>query len=115
MDIKRSSEGISKKEAFKLVHDPEVKKLKEVANQMFTLDKYILYSDINNKGEDVDLLAISTNEGVSFATNSSTFIRDFTDILDQLGEPGVEWNGVIKVVEDVSKNDRKFYQCSMVD
>ena len=115
MDIKRCSEGISKKDAYKLVHDPEVKKLKEVAGQEFTIDSYIFYSDINNKGEEVDLLAISTKEGTYFATNSLTFISDFAGILDNLGEPGDEWEGVIKIYEDKSKNDRTFYQCSMVD
>ena len=114
MDIIRATEGLSKKEIYKMVNDPSIKKIKDGANEEMTLISYVRYDDINNSGNEVQLLAINTDKGV-YATNSKTFIEDFERILDQLGEPGEEWTGVIRIIEDISKNGRTFYQCGMVD
>lgn len=114
MDIIRATEGLSKKEIYKMVNDPSIKKIKDGANEEMHLISYVRYDDINNSGNEVQLLAINTDKGV-YATNSKTFIEDFERILDQLGEPGEDWEGVIRIIEDISKNGRTFYQCGMVD
>ncbi|MBO5804237.1 MAG: hypothetical protein J6R25_04100 [Bacteroidales bacterium] len=114
MEIIKATEGLSKKDIYKMVNDPAIKKIKEGSGLEVTLISYVRYMDTNNSGNEVDLLAINTDQGI-FATNSKTFIEDFERIIEQLGEPGDEWTGVIKIIEDISKNGRTFYQCGLVD
>lgn len=110
MEILRSSENLSKADMFKMVKDPKVRKIKEVGGEVLTVTDWVLYTDKNNKGDLVNLLAIKCEEGC-FATNSATFIQQFTEIVDFFDGSFSR----IEVLEETSKNGRTFYQCSYVD
>lgn len=111
MNVIKSSENLSKSDIFRMIKNPDVRKIKEVGGETFSLKGYVHYTDINSKGDEVELLAISCEEG-NFATNSKTFIDQFIEMVNYFNEEGVKH---FTVVEQTSKNGRTFYQCAYVD
>ena len=77
----------------------------EAVDQVLDLTAWCLYEDTNSDGEEVELFAMRTEDGDTFATNSSTFIRAFREILDIFNPDEVKR---LKVMNGVSKNNRTF-------
>ena len=69
---------------------------------------YVLYQDVNTKGEVVEVLAIRT-AGFVLSTVSETFKREFFDIVDIMdSEPFA-----IRVIKGVTRGGRTFYTCAL--
>ena len=74
----------------------------------YPVEGYVLYSDVNEKGKENQILSIWTGKE-KLSTISQTFIKSFVKIVDLMdGEP---FNILVKCGQ--SKNDRKFYDCEL--
>lgn len=84
------------------------KMTEEQRSRSYPVDVYVLYDDINEKGEEHRILSIlSGNEKLS--TISQTFIKSFMRIVDLMdGDPFA-----ILVTGGESKNGRKFVDCEL--
>ena len=74
----------------------------------YPVDVYLLYEDLNNKGEAVTLLSIMSGERVLTA-QSATFQRSFFEILDIVGNKTFS----IRVSDGKSRSDRRFMDCEL--
>lgn len=74
----------------------------------YPVDVYLLYEDLNNKGETVTLLSILSGERVLTA-QSATFQRSFFEILDIVGDRAFS----IRITDGESKSNRRFMDCEL--
>ena len=98
---------------YNLTKAPNREKLVDIKGQTITLKSWALYEEENNKGEMVKILSLMTEDGKGYATNSSTFIRDFESAVDMFKEFGDEFHQ-IQVVPGMSKNNREYISCLVV-
>lgn len=74
----------------------------------YPVDVYVLYQDVNEKGEEHQILSILSGKE-KLTTISQTFIKSFMKIVDLMdGDPF----GII-VTGGESKNGRKFVDCEL--
>lgn len=72
---------------------------------------YAVYEDTDKDGKTNEVLAIRDKEsGEVFITISSTFMRDFFDIVEFMGEDDYS----IRTVHGTTKAGREFVTCTMV-
>lgn len=90
MEIIRKSEGMTASDLFALTKGNDVRKMADAKGETLEFAKFVLYNDTDIHGEIMTVLAVETVQGVRYATNSKTFIRNFSDIVtmfDNCGEP----------------------------
>lgn len=112
--IKKSKETFTPKELYVLTMSPETRKMKDAISQTVEIGNYCLYKDNNSKGEEHNILAISTPDGECIATNSPTFIEDFFRMQDMFAGCG-EVVKSVKVISGTSKAGREFITCAYAD
>ena len=112
MDLLKTNKELSKKEIYFLTKTQDAQKMTEAADQELELTSWAIYKDHNADGEEVELFAMRTVEGETFATNSPTFISAFRDILDVF-EP--EEITKLKVMTGTSKNNRTYITCAYAE
>lgn len=111
MQIINSSDNLSTLEIYRMTKSPETRKMSAAKGQRLAVDKWVVYEDVNKKdGEPVLLLALKTNDGKTYATNSATFINDFVDMWELFDNAG-ETVPAIEVVSSMSKAGREFITC----
>lgn len=89
----------------------DIVKMKDRIGECFKVECYVLYEDVNSKGETQRILSVKDGDCVA-ATNSPTFIEDFfriRDLWEMCGEP----MGEIIVKAGRSKNGREFITCEV--
>ena len=115
MQIINSSANLTVKDIYHLTMNPSTAKMKDCKGQRIEFEAWALYQDANRKtGELMDILAIRTPEGETFATNSPTFINDFLsmwELFDSMGETV----HAITVTNGTSKAGREFITCTYSD
>lgn len=77
--------------------------------QVLTPEAFIMYMDVNAKGETNEVLAVKTKEGINFSTISRPFKEEFFIIHDLM--VGEEYS--IHVVKGTAKNGREYVTCTM--
>jgi hypothetical protein len=112
MELLKTNKELSKKEIYFLTKTQDAQKMTEAADQELELTSWAIYKDHNADGEEVELFAMRTVEGETFATNSPTFISAFRDILDVF-EP--EEITKLKVMTGTSKNNRTYITCAYAE
>ena len=112
MELLKTNKELSKKEIYFLTKTQDAQKMTEAADQELELTSWAIYKDHNADGEEVELFAMRTVEGETFATNSLTFISAFRDILDVF-EP--EEITKLKVMTGTSKNNRTYITCAYAE
>ena len=112
MELLKTNKELSKKEIYFLTKTQDAQKMTEAADQELELTSWAIYKDHNAEGEEVELFAMRTVEGETFATNSPTFISAFRDILDVF-EP--EEITKLKVMTGTSKNNRTYITCAYAE
>ena len=80
----------------------------EELDATYPVDAFVLYEDVNRKGEDVKILAILSGDRVITA-QSETFQRSFFDIVDIVKNHSFS----IKVTDGKTKSDRRFMNCEL--
>ena len=111
MEVIVANKDLSKEELYFLTKAQDVQKMVDAVGSTFDVSAWCIYTDKNSDGEEVELFAMRTVDGETFATNSPTFIRAFREILD-IFEPDEVTR--IKVMDGVSKNNRSFVTCAYV-
>lgn len=115
MQILNSSANLTAKDIYHLTMNPKTQKMKDVVGQRIELAAWAVYEDTNGKnGELQKILAIKTPEGDSFATNSPTFYKDFTAMMELFESMG-ESVHAIEVVSGTSNAGREYITCSYAD
>ncbi len=112
MELLKTNKELTKKEIYFLTKTQDAQKMTEAADQELELTSWAIYKDHNADGEEVELFAMRTVEGETFATNSPTFISAFRDILDVF-EP--EEINKLKVMTGTSKNNRTYITCAYAE
>lgn len=111
--IAKSANVVSAFDLYKLIQSPERKKLTDIKGQTIELDKWVLYTEPDKDGKEMNLLAISTVDGTSYCTNSATFCRSFESAVDTFGQFSEEFHS-IQIVTGISKNGRDYIDCVVV-
>lgn len=108
---RKSSDTLTKIELYKMTQDPQTISLKNTEDIIIDLAQWVLYTDINSAGNDIEILSMMDTEGKVYATNSSTFIASFTKALDFFeGESFSK----IQVIHGQSKSGRNYVDCSII-
>ena len=111
MEFIVTNKELTKEEKYFLTKAQDVQKMTEAVDQTLDLVAWAIYTDVDKDGKEVELFSMLTEDGDKFATNSSTFIGAFREILD-IFEP--EEVKRLKVMNGVSKNNRTFVTCAYV-
>nr|DAT34045.1 MAG TPA: ssDNA binding protein [Caudoviricetes sp.] len=111
--IAKSANVVSAFDLYKLVQSPERKKLTDIKGQTIELVKWVLYTEPNKDGKEMNLLALSTVDGATYCTNSATFCRSFESAVATFGQFGEEFHS-IQIVTGTSKNGRNYIDCVVV-
>lgn len=100
---------------YKLTRSPEVVKLSTLAGQRIDVTGFAIYEDEKpdrKTGEIVTsiITAFMTREGELFASNSATVREEWENILEIFGADLEKEGGYIpiRIIEGMSKNQRKF-------
>ena len=112
MEILVTNKELTKQELYFLTKAQDTQKMTEAADQTMELSAWAIYKDHNADGEEVELFAMRTVEGESYATNSQTFISAFRDILDIFPPEEVT---KLKVFSGTSKNNRTYITCAYAE
>lgn len=80
----------------------------EELDQLYPVDAYVEYADVNNKGEEVTILSFISGEDV-FAAQSATFRETFFSIVDIVGDR----HFTIAITTGVSKAGRRYMDCDL--
>ena len=112
MEVLTQSKELTKKELYFLTMSQDSQGMKAVVGQTLELDYWVLYTDLDQDGEEKKLFAGRTPEGETYVTNSEAFIRAFDDILKCFEPEEVK---AIKVMGGKSKNNREFITCAYAD
>lgn len=111
--IAKSANVVSAFDLYKLVQSPERKKLTDIKGQTIELDKWVLYTEPDKDGKEMNLLALSTVDGTAYCTNSGTFCRSFESAVATFAQFGEEFHE-IQVTTGTSKNGRDYIDCVVV-
>lgn len=78
------------------------------ANSEHPVDAYLLYKDVNSKGDEQTVLTILSGE-TKMQTISKTFISAFLEVAELMGDE--EYS--IKIIKDTTKAGREFVSCEL--
>lgn len=112
MEIITANKELTKQEIYFLTKAQDVMKMKDAVDSVVELSAWVIYTDLNADGEEVELFSMRTVDGETYATNSATFIRAFRDILDVFSPEEVT---KLKIMSGTSKNNRQFVTCAYTE
>lgn len=113
MEIIRKTEGLNSADLYALTKGNDVRKLSDAKGEVLDIYKYVLYKDEDVKGEPMTVLAIETVDGAKYATNSKTFVRNFTDIVAIFDAGNENMPTRFLVGSGVSKSNREYLTCDI--
>ena len=113
MEIIKKTNNITAADLFAMTKGPEVRKMQDAKGETLDLLAYVIYKDDKNDADPVTVLAVKTVEGAMYATNSKTFIRNFSDILAMYEECGEELPTRYKVGSARSNAGREYLTCTV--
>lgn len=106
--IKMFPEQLSNEQKYQLIRSPKIGKMSDVKGQRLQVTAYMLREDAKQDGEVQLICSILTADGDMYATNSSTFIREFEAIIECVGDQPF----ALDVLDGVSRNGRHFVTCA---
>ena len=112
--IAKSSTVVSAHDLYNLIQAPGREKLTAAKGAILTLASWVYFTDIDSKGDEVALMSMTTDDGKTYTTNSSTFCRDFGNAVEMYKEFGEEFTK-IQVVTGTSKNGREYITCKVIE
>lgn len=81
MIIKEKSKEFTKSELYKMTKSPSIISVNNVEdNTELEVAGYLVFTDTNSNGEDVEILSIMGTDGIVWCTQSETFKKNFLDI-----------------------------------
>lgn len=110
MKIIETSKELNKAEIYMLTKSPVIKTVKECEGEVVKVSVWCRYTDINQRGNETELLAFMSEDNKIYATNSQTFMKSFQDVVDIFGEDMPP----ITILKGVSKNNKEFVNCAYI-
>ena len=111
MEIIKKTDGLTSADLYALTKGNDVRKMADAKGEVLDILSYVIYKDDKGDGSDpVTVLSIKTVDGVMYATNSKTFIREFLDMLSCFEEVG-EKVDCIEILTGTSKAGREYISC----
>lgn len=110
--IKTSIPQTAVEEIYILTSSPRIKKMSEIVGSTLTVSDYCIYTDTDASGNPMTIVSIKNvkNDEI-YATNSKSFTREFSKILDITNEQII--GKEIIVLSGTSKAGRTFITCSL--
>ena len=108
MEIKEQSRQFNKAELYKLTRGQSIN-VKDAVGTTFMVDGYLMYEEVNSKGENVEVLAVLDSDGHVYSTISATFKREFEFIWELMD--GDQFS--ITIIGGVTKNNRDYVSCTL--
>lgn len=113
MEIIRKTEGLTSADLFALTKGNDVRRMTDAKGETLDVLKYVLYKDEDVHGNPMTVLAIETVDGAKYATNSKTFVRNFSDILAIFDAGNEEAPSRFYVGFGISKGNREYLTCDI--
>lgn len=114
INVIRTSKDLNKTQQYFLTLAPNVQKMSDKAGEIIKVEAWCVYEDVsttkNGEEKTSTVLSIKTPDNSVYGTNSMTFIKSFTDMIDFF-DGDVNY---ILVDSGTSKNGREFIQCVYV-
>ena len=113
MEIIKKSEGLNSADLYALTKGNDVRKMTDAKGETLDVAKFVLYKDEDVNGNQMTVLALETVDGAKYATNSKTFVRNFTDIVAIFGEGNEELPTRYVIGSKMSKSNREYLTCDI--
>lgn len=113
MEIIKKSEGLNSADLYALTKGNDVRKMTDAKGETLDVAKFVLYKDEDVNGNQMTVLALETMDGAKYATNSKTFVRNFTDIVAIFGEGNEELPTRYVIGSKMSKSNREYLTCDI--
>ena len=111
MEILKSSSNLSPREMYFLTKAPTIEKMTAHVGETINPVQFMIYNDISANGDSHIIASIKTEAGKVYATNSPTFVREFTDLIDMFGDELIK----IHILQMQSKAGRNYITCVLAD
>lgn len=108
MEIKNQSRQFTKQEQYKLTRGTSIN-VKDAVGVEFPVDGFMLYSEVNSRGENVEVLAVLSKKGEVYSTISATFKREFEFIWELMD--GDDFT--LRIIGGITKNNRDYVSCEL--
>lgn len=113
MEIIKKTDGLTPADLYALTKGNDVRKMYDAKGEVLDVLKYVMYRDEDVHGNPMTVLAVETVSGGRYATNSKTFVRNFSDIL-AIYEAGNETPPTRYIVgSGRSRNGRDYLTCDI--
>ena len=87
MEIIKTSRELNKVEKYLLTQSNNMISVKDIADgEQIKFKAFAVYTDINSKEEEVEILSIMTPDNHIYATQSATFKKSFLQIFETMGD-----------------------------
>lgn len=113
MEIIKKTEGLSASDIYGLTKGNDVRKLSDAKGETLEIAKYVMYTDTDIKGNPMTVLAVETAQGVRYATNSKTFVRNFSDIVTIHEASGEAIPSKFVIGSNTSNAGREYLTCDI--
>lgn len=113
MEIIKKTEGLTPADLYAMTKGNDVRKMSDAKGEDLDITKFVLYSDTDIHGEIMTVLAVETANGGRYATNSRTFVRNFSDILAIYEASNENPPTRYHVGSGRSKNGREYLTCDI--
>lgn len=108
MRIIKATENLTPTQVYNMTKGNDVRKLSDAEGETLDVMAFVIYEDTNTDGETMTVLSLETANGVRYATNSKTVIRNFTDIRSMFESMEQEPPTLFRISSGTSKNGRKY-------
>ena len=113
MEIIKKTEGLTSADIYALTKGNDVRKMADAKGEVLDVLKFVLYKDEDVNGETMYVLSVETVDGAKYATNSKTFVRNFSDILAIYNEGNETPPTRFIVGSGRSKSNREYLTCDI--
>ena len=113
MNILSKTETLTSADIYSMTKGNNIGKMSDAKGETLEVAKFVLYEDTDKNGEIMEVLAFETVDGVRYATNSKTFIRNFRDIVSIFDEAHEELPTKFYVGFGQSKSNREYLTCDL--
>ena len=111
-------ETLNIKERYALTKSPKIQRMSDIVGSVLSVKAYALYNDEDKNGNTREILSIMDQDGDVYATNSVSFIREFSDIVSMCeqcdGFVLTDALSSIEIMSGTSKAGRTYLTCAMV-
>lgn len=109
MKIRDASAALSSRDIFNMTLSPDIDVLKNHIGEIIKITTWLTYNDDEGKS----ILSMQTDSGLTIATNSQTFQKQFEAIRAIIDETCDTEDLVLEICSGTSKSGRDFITCKM--